>query len=179
MKEFLRKRMVALKRKPQTIAMVMLAISFLVYSLRLRLISDTTAKIMKPGMGFCGFVTMLLSILVFVCFLNSFPHRKKVNIPMLVLFFLMQVIIFVCDYTYLGKVNEALIAEGENMVRLLVANPFIIQARSLLQAHMVLIGVTTALVALLPVYTPLLRKIDTSITIEGNENMSSIELTED
>ena len=87
MKEFFRKKMVALKRKPQTIALIFLAVTFLIYSLNLRMVSDTTARINMKGMGLAGFATMLFSMLSFVCFLNTFPHRKKVNIPMLVIFF--------------------------------------------------------------------------------------------
>ena len=61
-KEFVRKRLVSLKRKPQTIALIVLAIGFLYYSLNLTQISNTTAKIQGPNMGLCGFVTMLFSM---------------------------------------------------------------------------------------------------------------------
>ena len=71
--EMLRKFIVSLKRKPQNIAMAALVVSFLVYSLNLTSISNTTAKIQGGGMGFTGFCTMLFSILSFVCFLNAFP----------------------------------------------------------------------------------------------------------
>ena len=43
MKEFFRKRMVALKRKPQMIALVVLGIAFVYYSLNLTHVSNTTA----------------------------------------------------------------------------------------------------------------------------------------
>ena len=58
-KEFFRKLIVSLKRRPQIIPMIMLGISFVYYSLNLMNVSDTTAKIQGPGMGLCGFVTML------------------------------------------------------------------------------------------------------------------------
>ena len=51
MPEFLRKFVVGLKRSPQTIPLVVLVIAFLVYSMNLTHISDTTAKIQGPGMG--------------------------------------------------------------------------------------------------------------------------------
>ena len=79
-KEFFRKKIVTLKRKPQMIPLVVLAIGFLVYSLNLTHVSDTTAKIQLAGMGLSGFCTMLFSMLSFVCFLNAYPHRKKTNI---------------------------------------------------------------------------------------------------
>ena len=65
-KEFTRKRIVGLKRKPQTIALIVLVIGFLYYSLNLTQISNTTAKIQGSGMGLCGFVTMLFSMLSLV-----------------------------------------------------------------------------------------------------------------
>ena len=82
-KEFFRKMIVSLKHKPQTIALIMLVITFLYYSLNLTHISDTTAKINRVPMGLCGFIVMLFSILSLVCFLNTFPNRKPVNKPML------------------------------------------------------------------------------------------------
>ena len=72
--EFFRKRIVELKRKPQTIALVALGIAFLYYSLNLTQISNTTAKIQGPGMGLAGFVTMLFSIL-------SPQHGQKSDMP--------------------------------------------------------------------------------------------------
>ena len=96
-KEFFRKRIVALKRKPQTIPLIVLGFAFLLYSFNLTNVSDTTARINFAGMGLTEFCTMLFSLLSFVCFLNSFPHRKKVNIPMLVIMFVMIAILIVCD----------------------------------------------------------------------------------
>ena len=107
-REFLRKRLVALKRKPQTIALVMLAIAFLYYSLNLTQISNTTARVQGPGMGLSGFATMLFSMLSLVCFLNAFPHRKKVNVPMLVLMLLMTGIVLYCDYYYGMRITAAM-----------------------------------------------------------------------
>ena len=51
MKEFIRKTIVSLKRKPQTIPLLVLALAFLVYSLNLTHISDTTAKIQLSGIA--------------------------------------------------------------------------------------------------------------------------------
>ena len=107
-KEFIRKRLVALKRKPQTIALLAFALAFVYYSLNLTKISDTTAYINLPGMGLAGFATMLFSILMLVCFLNAFPHRKKVNVPMLCLMLLMVGIIIFCGAYYQGRITAKL-----------------------------------------------------------------------
>ena len=176
-KEFFRKRMVALKRKPQTIPMVFLIVTFLIYSLNLRIISDTTARINMTGMGLSGFVTMLLSILSFVCFLNAFPHRKPVNVPMLVLFFIMQIIIGFCNRFYLSRITLAIVNEGAKAADMLKKNLFIAKAYKMLGVHFIFLIVTVALVVLLPLYSKLLRKIKTSIDVAGNESMGEIEIS--
>ena len=178
MKEFFRKKLVALKRRPQIIAGVVLVVSFLIYALKLRVISDTTARINTAGMGLCGFVTMLFSILSFVCFLNSFPRRKKANIPMLVLFFLMQGAIIFCDFIYYSRVKDAILAEiaKGTAAEMFAKNPFVRESYNMLQIHMVSVIVTLALTALVPVYGKLLRKINTSVEVEGNEDIAAIEI---
>ena len=69
LKESFRKLLVSLKRRPHMIALLVFALAFLVYSLNLMNISDTTAKIQGKGMGLCGFATMLFSLLSLLCFL--------------------------------------------------------------------------------------------------------------
>ena len=69
LKESFRKLLVSLKRRPHMIALLVFGVAFLVYSLNLMNISDTTAKIQGKGMGLCGFATMLFSLL-------SLPLRK-------------------------------------------------------------------------------------------------------
>jgi len=71
-----RKFLVSLKRRPQNIPLVLVAVSFIYYSFNLASISLTTAKLQGKNMGLVSFVTMLLSILCFVCFTNSFPRES-------------------------------------------------------------------------------------------------------
>jgi len=175
MKEFFRKKMVGLKRKPQTIALVVLAAAFLYYSLNLTQISNTTAKIQGPGMGLAGFVTMLFSMLSLVCFMNAFPHRKKTNIPMLVLMFLMVGVIIYCDIYYSGRITTA-ITRAENPIDPTGVNSYITTAQNMLKVHMIILIMGAALTALLPVYAPLLRKVNTSIEVAGNEDMAALDL---
>jgi hypothetical protein len=175
-KEFFRKRMVSLKRKPQTIALVVLAAAFVYYSLNLTKISNTTAKIQGQGMGLAGFVTMLFSILSLVCFLNAFPHRKKVNIPMLVLMFVMTGAIIWCDFFYSGRITTA-VTRAVNPIIPAGANSFISEAASMLKVHRIILMIGAALTALLPVYKPLLKKINTSIEVEANEQMGRIDIS--
>lgn len=174
--ETLRKFVVSLKRKPQNIAMAALVVSFLVYSLNLTSISNTTAKIQGTGMGFTGFCTMLFSILSFVCFLNAFPYRKKTNVPMLVLMFGMFAIVAGCDWYYLGAISRA-ITRAESPISP-VDFPYVAKAQVMLHWHMVLLGVTTLLVITLPVYRKALRKIKTSVDVEDNGRLDAIDITD-
>lgn len=175
MKEFFRKKMVGLKRKPQTIALVVLVVAFLYYSLNLTQISNTTAKVQGPGMGLSGFVTMLFSILSLVCFMNAFPHRKKVNIPMLVLMFIMIGVIIYCDIYYGGRITNA-ITRADNPIDPTGANSYITNAQNMLKVHMIILIIGAGLTALLPVYAPLLKKVNTSIEVAGNEDMAALDL---
>lgn len=175
-KEAFRKFIVSLKHKPHTIPLVMLVITFLYYSLHLSTISDTTAKINMNPMGLCGFVVMLFSMLSLVCFSNAFPHRKPVNKPMLILMFLMLGIIIGADTVYRNVVITA-VNNNANPQAYITSNPYIYQAQYYLQVHIILMCVSIALTVLLPVYSKLIRKINTSIEVEAGEEMGSLELS--
>ena len=177
MKEFFRKFMVSLKRKPQNIPFVALILAFVYYSFNLTKISDTTAKIQGANMGLCEFVTMLLSMLVFVCFLNSFPKRKKPNIFMLTVMYVMFALIIVCDFNYSFRIKAAM--QRDNFSQVLEENPYIQQALTVVNVHVVLVIIVAVLVALIPVYGKLLKKVNTSIEVEANEDMGTIEVDED
>ena len=176
MPEFLRRFFVALKRKPSTIALVALLIAFLYYSLNLTHISDTTAKIQGPGMGLCGFATMLFSMLSLVCFLNAFPRRKKPVYAMVVLMMLMIGIIIFCDIHYSGLIMNAL-TRAENPIVLDATTIYIAQAYNVLQTHIIIEAIGVALVLLMPLYTKLLRKINTSVTVEDYGKLGEIDIS--
>ncbi len=176
MPEFLRKIFVALKRRPSTIALVVLLIAFFQYSLNLTHISDTTAKIQGPGMGLCGFATMLFSMLSLVCFLNAFPRRKKPVIAMVVLMLLMFAVILFCDIYYSNLITTAL-TRAENPITLDASTVYIAQAYNVLQDHIIILGIGIALILLMPLYTKLLRKINTSVTVEDYGKLEAIDIS--
>ena len=177
-KEFFRRKIVSLKRKPQMIPMIVLAIGFLYYSLNLTHVSDATAKIQLTGMGLSGFCTMLFSMLSFVCFLHSYPHRKKTNIPMLVLMFLMLAILIVCDTFYMGQITKA-ITRADHPIVVDANTAYITKAYDMLGVHRIIIAVGAVLTLLVPVLRKLLRKIDTSLPMEESVQMDDILLTGD
>lgn len=176
-KETVRKSIVSLKRNPSIIPLVMLFIAFVVYSFNLTSMSDSTAKIQGVGMGLSQFCIMLFSLLAMVCMLNAFPRRKKANIPMVVLMFIMFAIIIYCDVHYTNAIIAAL-NRAESPIVLNETTAYIAEAYNMLNTHVVLVGITAALVVLLPVYSKLLRKINTSVDVEDNGDMAEIELND-
>ena len=178
LKELLRKTVVALKRNPSVIPLIMMFVSFLLFSLNLTDISNATAKVQGKGMGLCQFSIMLFSLLCMVTMLNAFPRRKKANIPMVVLMFVMFGILIYADVHYRGVIYAAW-TRPENPIVIDETTRYIADAYNMLGTHMVMVIVTAALVVLLPVYSKLIRKIKTSIEVEGNENMVAIEIGED
>ncbi len=176
MKEFFRKRLVALKRRPHTIPLLILAAAFIYYSLNLTVVSNTTSLINGANMGLAEFATMLFSVLSLVCFLNAFPHRKKVNVYMLVLMILMVGLLIFCDTYYMGRITNA-ISKAENPIDPTGRNSFVTDAMNMLKTHRIILIVSLALTALLPVYTPLLKKINTSISVEDSGDMAAIDIS--
>lgn len=175
-KEFFRKSLVSLKRSPQAIAMIALAVAFLIYSLNLTSIANTTARIGLPNMGQCEFAAMLFSILAFVVFLRSFPKRQKANKVMLgLLFFMFALLIFV-DIVYLTRIQEAVLNPSNPLV-IDVGTAYVAVAINTVVAHIVCIGICAVLVATMPLYGKLLKKINTSIDVEGNGEMEAIDIS--
>lgn len=172
-KEMIRKILVSIKRNPQVFAMLALLAAFLVYSLNLSSVSLTTAKINSPNMGQCEFAAMLFSILSFVCFLRSFPKRQKANKPMIILLFVMLVVLVFVDIVYLSRISQAwaggLDVNTDTVYTAIAYNAII--------GHIVCIGICAVLLAALPVYGKLLKKINTSIEVEGNGEMEVIDIS--
>lgn len=181
MREFFRKRMVALKRRPSNIPLFFLVIAFLIYALNTSFVSDTSMKLMGDNMGLAGFITMLTSILIFVVYLNAFPKRQKPKVAMLILFFAMLAIIVVADFYYKNAITKSMAMidarNPENTFR--TDFPYIARAELLTTVHAISVIVVGALVATLPIYSKLLRKIKTSIEVEGNADMNEIDISEE
>lgn len=175
MPELIRKFFVALKRKPQNIALVSVAIAFIWYSFNLTVVSFTTTRLQGNNMGLTGFAIMLFSTLAIVCCLNAFPYRKKTNVLMLVLLFVMLAIVLFCDVHYLICIRDK-IAGGtitaENM-------PTVEKTRTVMIVHAVLVVIGAALSATLPLYKKAIRKINTSVEVAANSGMGTIDISDE
>lgn len=172
-KEFIRKFFVSLKRGPQNIALVVLAAAFIVYSLNLTSIADTTAKVNLANMGQCEFAAMLFSILAFVCFLRAFPKRQKPSVAMIVLVFVMLAILIFVDVVYYSRIIQS-VADG---MAITSKTAYIAVAQNIIVVHITLIAATAVLLATLPVYSKVLKKINTSIDVEDNGELEAIDIS--
>ena len=176
--ELKRKAIVTLKRNPHFLPLSTLLIGFLIYSLNLTDISNTTAKLQGQGMGLCSFVTMLFSMLSFLCMLNAFPKRQKPNILMILIMFVLFGCMIYADYSYIGRIIYAT-TRPDNPIKITQSTSYITTAQTIMALHMIFTAVTAVFVVLEPLFAKLIRKINTSIEVEGNGKMASIELTED
>ena len=176
-KEAIRKFIVSLKRSPQNIPLLALLAAFFIYSLNLSSIANTTEKINGANMGQCEFVAMLFSILAFVIFLRTFPRRQKANKIMLGLLFLMLALLAIVDVVYIMRIITAT-TRAENTIIIDESTKYISVAQTVVTLHIVFVAVTAVLLILLPLYSKAIRKIKTSIEVEGNENMAAIDISD-
>ena len=182
-KEFVRKFFVSLKRNPQNIALIMMLVTYVFYSLNLTSFSDATAFINRANMGQCQFVSMLLGILAFVSFLRAFPRREKPSLLMIGLTVLMLAATTAAEFLYVYRINYAVnldpvhpISTTDAKGELTEAGKAILTAQSVGTIHIILLIICIGLIVLLPVYGKLIKKINTSIEVAGNEDMSAIDM---
>ena len=177
-REFVRKMLVSLKKNPQLVPLFALTASFLVYSLNLTSISNTTAKIYGPHMGLCAFVAMLFSILSYVCMFSAYPKRKKPNWIMIGMILVMYAIIIFADNFYADRIYAA-VKRPENPIAITEATMYINDAFKLMSTHITAVIISAVLVVAEPIYAKLLKKINTSIEVEDNGNLGAIELSDE
>ncbi|MBQ7864466.1 MAG: hypothetical protein IJ420_05895 [Lachnospiraceae bacterium] len=178
MKEMIRKFLVSLKKNPQVIPLLAHTVAFCIFSLNLTAISNTTAKIYGPHMGLCSFVTMLLSILAYVCMFSAYPKRKKPNWIMIAMILAMYGIIIFCDNFYADRIWAA-VKRPENPIQITEATMYINDAFKLMSTHITSVIVSAVLVVTEPIYAKLLKKINTSVEIEDNGDLGAIELSDE
>lgn len=177
-KEKIRKILVSLKKNPQIIPLLALTVSFIIFSFNLTSISNTTAKIYGKNMGLCAFISMLLSILSYVCMFNAYPKRKKPNWIMIALLLVMYIVVIVADTYYIGRIDFA-INRPENPIVITQETAYIAYAKYYMQMHIIAIAVTMACVVLEPVFAKLLRKINTSIDVEDNGEIEAVDISDE
>lgn len=178
-KEWFRKRIVTLKHKTQNIPFCFLLLTSFLYLCFLGTLSKFIYNNSGiSSLGIFELVNTLASILILLVFLNAFPKRKKVNIIMLVLVFVVLALMIVMDVLfYVNVINygnrSQLGAEeffkGEGVMETL--NSVIV--------HIVFLALTVVVLALLPLYKKLICKINTSKDLASNNINEEIDTSEE
>ena len=102
-------------------------------------------------------------------------HRSQ-RPPMVALTFVMLAILIFCDYYYDSRIIAAL-TRAESPIVPTGKNAFVATTRQVISVHRILLIIGAALFALLPVYSKLLRKINTSIEVAENKDMGTIDIS--
>ncbi len=172
-KEWLRKRTVALKRATHNIPFVFTVIVSMLWLIWLFTFSKSvylTSAATWTGMAV--FANTMLSILIVPLFLSAFPKRKKPNIVFIVL----MVAILLCDGLYYIQQSNYLANQD---IKFLENNPCLNQSLTLAIVHIALIGVAALLLAFLPLYKKLILKINTKKVVEDNALTEEIDTSEE
>lgn len=178
LKERVRKLLVSIKRNPQFIPLLALTVAFLVLTLNLTDISNTTAKIQGKHMGLCSFVSMLLSMLSYVCMFSAFPKRQKPNWLLIALMLGMYAIVVFVDWYYIGRIDYAL-TRPDNPIVVDEKTQYIYNAQYYMTIHIVTTIITMVCVMLEPLFAKLFKKINTSIEIEDNGDLGAIDISDE
>lgn len=95
---------------------------------------------------------------------------------MLILLFAMLAGLVFVDSLYLLRISQAMTREVSPVV-IDDSTAFILSAQNTVTAHIVCVVVCAVLILLLPLYGKLLKKINTSIDVEGNGEMEAIDIS--
>lgn len=186
-KEWFRKFVVKLKRRPMNIAFFVLIVSTLVNLCSLGSISQLglQAYYSVEITGIALFVAQLFSILVLMLFLNAFPKReKKPKLVMFILLFVFIAILMAIDIylfvTWTGKHAQDLAREISNKDAYFEKlDSFYYPAVNGILAHCILVGIAAVLTATYPLYGKLINKINTRKVVETTELKEEIDTSEE
>lgn len=180
-KEWFRKLIVKLKRRPMNIAFVVLAISSVIYLCLLGNFSQAGIEFPQTGVPISVFINTLFSILVMLLFMYSFPKReKKPKIVMLVLTFVFMAVMIALDVLLYIKWNAAWadLKPTLNAEQIAVREKFIYGAINGVLVHLIFVALAAVLTATYPLYGKLIGKINTRKVIESTQLSEAID-TED
>lgn len=178
-KEWFRKKIVALKRRPNTIPLFLFFISSMIYLLNLAAFSQTGLNIYSGGslLGLPVFVNCLLSILICVVHLNAFPKRgKKINLLNYILVYVFVIVMAIMDVLYFSKVLSIVAKDGKT----LATAASVVQTSAIVTiVHLALMGIAVIAFGTLPLYSKLIMKINTTKVIEESQLDEVVESEDD
>lgn len=157
MKEFLRKRMVYLKAKPQIIPFLLLIGSMVVFTFNMPLHSNAVVMLTRRSaapMFFVITIASLMSIISFLGYKKNMSAGAIVAIVITVVLLILQLIlqVFVIEaYSY-----ETTLESSSS------DSPILPESRALILLHMVFLIVTLLSIATLPLYKWAFSKVKTT-----------------
>lgn len=169
-KEWLRKQIVNLKRRPSNIAFLFLIVSSLIYVLSLGTISQSVySRLGLDWTGISTFVCTLFSVLSLVMYMNAFPKRKKVKVVSLVLCVLFMALMVFMDIMFYVEFSDAI--EGATNIE-----SYWQPTLTTILVHIIFIAITAILMATMPLYTKALMKINTKKDVDSTEIKGELDL---
>lgn len=167
-KEWGRKQIVNLKRRPSNIAFFFLLVTSLIYVFSLGTLSQSVYdKTTGNWIGLATFVCMLFSVLSLVLYMNAFPKRKKMKIVPMVLCALSMALMVFMDIMFYVEFKELTAKD------VLMRKPYWETTFNVLITHVVFLGITGILMATMPIYKAALMKINTRKEVESTVNTMS------
>lgn len=93
---------------------------------------------------------------------------------MITLVFVMMAVLIIVDIVYYNRISEAV---NGGRISITVETAYIAIAYNVVTAHAVLVAISAVLLGTLPLYSKLLRKINTSIDVEDNGELEAIDIS--
>ncbi len=185
-KEFFRKFLVGLKRRPQNIAIFVYLIALVLFSFNLKKVALSTLYINTNPMGLAQFAIMLFSILGFVAMIGSYPKRQKPKYVMIALFVVMMAIIFVFEIVYKVKLSAGIdrhiadcAGDAAKINEFMTKYSYLYDVNGMTTAHLTVLGLSIVLFVAAPLIGKLLKLINTSVNVEYTTQMAEIEREDD
>ena len=180
LKEWGRKQIVILKRAPHRIPLLIVTVCSILWLIWLFTFSQSAdAMSYISTLGLQIFVTTLISILVLPLFLNAFPKRKKANKVFIVMVFIFLAALIALDIVYYVQVYNFLYVDALQSSDWIAERPYLGSSLTLSIVHAVLVVLAALSLALMPVYAPLIKKINTAKAIEDNNIHETIEVEDE
>ncbi len=167
----LRKWIVSLKRRPQNIPLVLLVVCCCIYTFNLTAHSNAVMYVSARIIALYLFIVTLATMLTIFSFVNAYAGKKRRLLMQAVVYALIAVQ-FILEISYYNIMMVELYYR-DNPVPLTAD---IANSVNGTVTHLVALGITTAVIILIPVYRKWLNKIDTATEDDEDVAYSADEL---
>lgn len=175
--EWLRKKIVYVKRNPSIIPLIFMVISCLLFNLNLEDYSRTTLALLMDSMGLTLFAISLFSYLSIVTYLSAYPKRQKPSYVKIILAILMIAGSIILELYYYHLIIEKT-EIGPAIIQITADKQFIVAAKQYSIIHVILLSVTLLLMLTLPIYSKWIKKINTTVQLEESQ-VNNVQVEED